>query len=38
MNHKALSVYDYSGNKLCDLYDSASMPYGQAYRITTVKE
>jgi len=38
MSHKALSVYDYSGNKLCDLYDSSTGLRGQAFEITTKKE
>ena len=38
MNHKALSVFDYSGNKLCDLYDSNVTARGQAFEITEKKE
>lgn len=38
MAHKALAVYDYSGNKLCDLYDSYSEQRGQAFEITETKE
>lgn len=29
----AMGVYDYSGNKLCDLYDSQNDLRGQAYNI-----
>lgn len=38
MTHKALSVFDYSGNKLCDLYDSYAKQRGQAFAITEKKE
>ena len=29
----SMGVYDYSGNKLCDLYDSQNDLRGQAYNI-----
>lgn len=38
MNHKALSVFDYSGNKLCDLYDNYTSMRGQAFDITISNE
>lgn len=38
MAHEILSVFDYSDNKLCDLYDSHLDVRGQAFDITTVKE
>ena len=38
MAHKVLSVFDYSDNKLCDLYDSDLDVRGQAFSITTKKE
>ncbi len=37
--HKSMAVFDYSNNKLCDLYDSyISNNKGQAYDVTTIKE
>ena len=38
MAHKVLSVFDYSNNKLCDLYDSDLNVQGQAFEVTTTKE
>jgi phage minor structural protein len=38
MRGKNLSVFDYSGNKLCDLYDSTIEQPGQAFSITTKDE
>lgn len=31
MKHISIAVFDYSGNKLCDLYDSSIKAAGQAY-------
>ena len=36
--HETLSVYDYSYNKICDLYDSNVELFGQAYDIDVTKE
>ena len=38
MRYKSLSVYDYSNNKLCDMYDSMVEQKGQAFSITTKKD
>ena len=38
MEHISIGVYDYSGNKLCDLYDSAIQAEGQAYSIVYTEE
>ena len=33
MDHVSIGIYDYSNNKLCDLYDSSIQASGQAYNI-----
>ena len=38
MAHKELAIFDYSGNKLCELYDSYIRHKGQAFEITTKEE
>jgi hypothetical protein len=38
MAQVTLSVFDYSNNKLCDLYDSSLKSPGQAFEITVKKE
>ena len=38
MKHTSLSVYDYSGKKVCDLYDSHVMEAGQAFDISVTTE
>lgn len=38
MDHVSVGVYDYSGNKLCDLYDSFIQADGQAYDIAYSEE
>ena len=38
MEHIMLSVFDYSGNKMCELYDSENAIIGQAYDITFTEE
>lgn len=34
MEQKSLSVFDYSGKKVCDLYDSTVQTPGQAFDIS----
>lgn len=36
--HINLSVYDYEGNKLCDLYDSMASCSGQAVNVHATYE
>jgi len=38
MKHTSLSVFDYDGNNLCDLYDSDLQQRGSAHTITGKKE
>ena len=38
MEHTSLSVFDYSGKKVCDLYDSAVSTAGQAFDISVTTE
>ena len=38
MDHVSIGVYDYSGNKLCDVYDSSIQADGQAYNIVYTQE
>ena len=38
MKHTSLSVFDYSGKKVCDLYDSNVSQAGQAYDISVTTE
>lgn len=38
MEHISIGVYDYDGNKLCDLYDSGIQAQGQAYNISYTEE
>lgn len=38
MKHVSLAIYDYSRNKLCDIYDSATEAKGQAYDVTQTSE
>lgn len=38
MKHTSLSVFDYSGKKVCDLYDSSVNQAGQAYDISVTTE
>lgn len=38
MGYYSLAVFDYSGNKLCDLCDSTIAQNGRAYNIKTTTE
>ena len=38
MEQKSLSVFDYSGKKVCDLYDSTVQTPGQAFDISVTTE
>jgi hypothetical protein len=38
MKHISIGVYNYKGEKLCDLYDSDIQAQGQAYNIAYVQE
>lgn len=38
MSHITLSIYDYSRNKLCDIYDSENEFSGHAYDISVLDE
>lgn len=38
MEQKSLSVFDYSGKKVCDLYDSTVQTPGQAFDISVPLE
>ena len=34
----SLDVFDYEGNKICNLYDNRSSASGQAYNVLVAKE
>lgn len=38
MKHASLAVFDYSGKKLCDLYDSSVKTAGQTFDIEVTSE
>ena len=38
MAHVMIAVFDYSGRKLCDIYDSDTNAPGQAYDISLTEE